>query len=54
MLISGHCRFLVVHLPNDVPDVLVFDVLDDNNRVRVLILHQHVLEPRRAGRQNRL
>ena len=41
-------------LPDDVAYVLVLDVLYDDDRVGVLVLHQDVLEPRRAGRQYRL
>ena len=37
-------------LPDDVAYVLVLDVLYDDDRVGVLVLHQDVLEPRRAGR----
>jgi hypothetical protein len=44
-----HGHLPCVDEPDDVPDVLVLDVLDDDDRVRVRVLHQNVLEPRGAG-----
>ena len=41
-------------LPDDVLEVIVSHVLDDDDWVRVFILHQYFLEPWRAGRQNGL